>query len=57
MYKKYFKNVPLYLLTMANVILGIQKGFSWVTWLAIILAAIVIFWDVWEAIHHGDQRH
>ena len=54
MYKKDFKNVTLYLLTMANVILGIQKGFSWVTWLAIILAAIVIFWDVWEAIHHGD---
>ena len=54
MYKKYFKNVPLYLLTMANVILGIQKAFSWVTWLAIILAAIVILWDVWEAIHHGD---
>lgn len=57
MYKKYFRNVPLYLLTLSNVILGIQNGFTWVTWLAIFLALIVILWDIWEVIHHGNQRH
>ena len=57
MYKKYFRNIPLYLLTLSNVILGIKKGFSWVTWLAIVLAAIVILWDIWEVITHGNKRH
>ena len=57
MYKKYFRNVPLYLLTAVNIIQGFRIGFDWFMVLALIPAVIVILWDIWEVITHGNKRH
>ena len=51
--KNHSKNLPLYLLTLANVLLGIQKGFSWVTWLAIFLSLAVFVLD-WKEGRNGN---
>ena len=51
---KPLRNLPLYLLAVSNLVLGVNRGFTWVTWLAVILAAIVFILDIWEALHHGN---
>lgn len=57
MYKKYFRNVSLYLLTAVNIIQGIRVGFDWFMVLALVPAIIVILWGIREVITHGNKRH
>lgn len=48
-------NFPLYLLATSNLIYAVRHGFTWLTWVALLLAAIVFVWDVWEVIHNGRK--
>lgn len=56
MCKKIFKNAPLYLLTLANIIYAIGHGFDWLIWFAIGLTVIVLIWDIAEAIKNGKRE-
>ena len=52
--KKQF-NFPLFLLATANLVYALLNGFSWLTWVALVLAAIVFVWDVWEVFFNGRK--
>lgn len=43
------KNFPLYLLAISNLAYAFRNGFSWLTYLAIGLAAFVLIKDIMEA--------
>jgi hypothetical protein len=51
--KPFLRNSPLYMLTAANIIYAVSHSFSWLTWVALGLSAIVFVWDIWEVIRNG----
>ena len=53
--KIFLRNAPLYLLALSNLVYALNHGFSWFTYLAMILTAIVLIWDVWEAMRSGKK--
>lgn len=55
--KKLFRNSPLYLLALLNVIYAIQHGVSWLHIVTFVLVAIVVLFDVWEVLHNGRKKH
>ena len=46
--KKFIKNSPLYLLTLANIAYALKNGFVWVTWFAVALSLLVLILDIME---------
>lgn len=55
MRKRYLRNVPVYLLTTANVIYAVSNGFNWLTWVALGLSAVLLVLDIVEVIRHGKK--
>lgn len=51
------RNIPLYLLASANIIYAVWHGFSWLTWLAIALAAVVFIWDTWNWVRRKEWKN
>ena len=49
------KNIPLYMLTSANLIYALSYGFNWLTWFALGLSLVVFSWDLWEVIHYHKK--
>ena len=52
---KKLKNIPVLCLTLVNLTLAIKNGFNWLNVIALGLSAIVLVWDVWEAIKDGRK--
>lgn len=42
MAKRFIRNSPLYLLTLANLAYAVKHGFSWLTWTALALTGCSI---------------
>ncbi len=62
--KNLFRNSPLYLLALLNVIYTIQHGISWLHIVTFILVTIVALFDIWEVLRNdfnprppGGGRH
>ena len=46
MFKRIFKNSPLYLLTLSNIAYCIKNGFHWIAWVAFGLSALCLIFDI-----------
>ena len=50
------RNFPLYLLAASNLIYAFKNGFSWLTYLALGLAVIVLFKDIMKAVNEKNSK-
>lgn len=46
MLKRFLKNSPLYLLTLANLAYAVKHGFGWLTWTALALTGCSVVLDM-----------
>lgn len=51
MRKRFFRNSPLYLLTLLNLAYALRHGFSWLNYASFALSAAVLIIDIVEAVH------
>lgn len=49
-----FKNAPIYLLALANLIYALEHGFTWLHIFTFAITAIVLVLDILEVLH---DRH
>ena len=49
-------NLALYLLAISNLIYAFENGFSWLTYLALGLAALVLIKDIMEAVNEKNSK-
>lgn len=53
---KRFKNVAILCLFLANLALSVKCGFSVLSIIALVLAAIVIIWDIIDTVHSRRKQ-
>ena len=51
--KKKFRNAPLYLLALLNLVYALEHGFTWLHYTTFALTIMVGGFDIWEATHNG----